>query len=59
MPFVSGTVQIPYEIVPQVYLLTELLLGFLFEAPITIRPFIDFFWIWLFIRYFMRTHRGS
>ena len=41
------------------YLCTELLFGFLFEAPITLRPLIDFFWIWLFIRYFMCTHASG
>ena len=56
IPFIVGTINVPYEIVPQLYLLLQLFLAFLFEVPLTIRPILDFVFIWLYLRYFMRTY---
>lgn len=32
-----------------------LLLEFLFELPFNLRVIFDFFWIWFYLRFFMRT----
>jgi hypothetical protein len=55
IPFISSTIKIPYSILPQLYVVASLGVSFLFEQPFDLRVMLDFFWIWFYLRYFMRT----
>ena len=56
IPFISGNIVIPYAIMPQLYIITNIFVSFIFEQPFDLRILIDFFWIWLYLRFFMRIH---
>ena len=56
IPFISGNIVIPYCILPQVYVLGCLFFSFIFEQPFDLRILVDFYWIWLYLRFFMRTN---
>jgi hypothetical protein len=55
IPFISSTIKIPYSVLPQLYIFASLGVSFLFEQPFDLRILLDFFWIWFYLRYFMRT----
>jgi hypothetical protein len=55
IPFISGNIVVPYSILPQLYIFTNLFVSFIFEQPFDLRVLIDFFWIWLYLRFFMRV----
>jgi len=57
IPFISGNIVVPYTFLPQLYVCASLLICFVFERPFDLRILIDFFWIWLYLRFFMRTTR--
>jgi len=40
---------------PQLYVVASLGVSFLFEQPFDLRIMLDFFWVWFYLRYFMRT----
>ena len=55
VPFIHGTVRIPYGVLPQLYVVFTLVSEFLFELPFCGKIIIDYFWIWFYLRFFMRT----
>lgn len=55
IPFIHGTVRIPYGVLPQLYVIFTLVSEFLFELPFCGKIIIDYFWIWFYLRFFMRT----
>jgi hypothetical protein len=55
IPFILGTLRIPYGVLPQLYIGFTLSIEFLFELPFNIKILYDFFWIWFYLRFFMRT----
>jgi len=59
IPFISGNIVFPYSILPQVYIVASLFISFIFEQPFDLRVLADFFWIWLYLRFFMRTTRNG
>ena len=56
VPFISGNIIIPYSILPQLYIVASLSVSFLFEQPFDLRILLDFFWIWFYLRFFMRSN---
>lgn len=49
--------RIPYGILPQLYIAFTLSIDFLFELPFNLKIIYDFFWIWFYIRFFMKTKK--
>lgn len=56
IPFISGNIVMPYSILPQLYIIASLASSFVFEQPFDLRILIDFFWVWFYLRFFMRTN---
>ena len=59
IPFISGNIIIPYQILPQLYIFGTLSIRFLFEQPFDFRVLLDFYWAWFFLRFFMRSKDGA
>lgn len=50
---------IPYSSLPQLYLCGNLFVSFIFEQPFDLRLLLDFFWVWFYLRFFMKTHYNN
>lgn len=59
IPFISGNIIIQYQMLPQFYLAMTLLVRFIFERPFSMRIIFDFFWVWFYLRFFMRSKSQS
>ena len=59
IPFISGNIIVAYSILPQLYIVGSLIISFIFEQPFDLRILLDFFWIWLYLRFFMKTNDGQ
>lgn len=59
IPFISGNIVVPYAILPQLYMVASLLVAFIFEQPFDLRVLIEFFWVWLYLRFFMRIYASE
>ena len=55
IPFISGNIIIPYHLLPQCYIFSTLFVRFIFERPFSMRFLFDFFWVWFYIRFFMKS----
>ena len=55
IPFIASNVVIPYSVLPQLYIFSSLFVAFIFEQPFDLRILIDFLWIWVYIRFFMKS----
>ena len=59
IPFIVGTIRIPYGVLPQLYIAFTLSIEFLFVLPFNLKILYDFFWIWFYLRFFMKTKQAE
>ena len=53
IPFISNNLQLPYKILPQVYIGLTYLVQFLLEVQWDMRLLSAFYFSWLYLRFFM------
>jgi len=46
---------VPYSTLPQLFLVLYFFVNFLFEQPLNFRLLFDFYWVWFYLRFFMKT----